>query len=67
MGEKFLIFGKEYITKNKFRVDEKSTNIDKVDIKKIVLSKKSHMVIKIHINILFDIYMKVMLFHHDYA
>ena len=35
-----MIFGEEYIIKNKFHVYEKSINIDKVDIKRIVLSKK---------------------------
>ena len=36
----FLIFGEEYIIKTKFHVYEKSINIDKVEIKRIVLSNK---------------------------
>ena len=37
MGKKLLIFGEEYI----FHIFEKSINIDKVDIKRIVLSNKT--------------------------
>ena len=35
-----MIFGEEYIIKNKFHVYENSINIDKVDVKKIVSSNK---------------------------
>ena len=35
-----MIFGKEYIIKDKFHIYEKSINIDKVAMKKIVLSNK---------------------------
>ena len=67
MKEKILIFGEEGIIKNKFHIYEKSVSIDKVVIKRIILSKKIHMVIKVYINILLDIYRKVQLFHHHYA
>ena len=40
MGKKTLIFGEEYIIKNKFHIYERSISIDKVNIKKIVLPKK---------------------------
>ena len=40
IGEKVLIFGEECIIKTKFHVYEKSINIDKVEIKRIVLSNK---------------------------
>ena len=40
IGEKVLSFGEECIIKTKFHVYEKSINIDKVEIKRIVLSNK---------------------------
>ena len=38
--KKVLIFGEEYIIKDNFHIYEKSINIDKVDMKKLVLSNK---------------------------
>ena len=35
-----MIFGEEYIIKDNFHIYEKSINIDKVDMKKLVLSNK---------------------------
>ena len=40
MEQKALIFGTEYIITEKFHIYEKSINIDKADIKRIVLSNK---------------------------
>ena len=40
MEEKILIFGEKYINKNKFHMYEKPIDIDKVDIKRMVLSNK---------------------------
>ena len=40
MEQKALIFGTEYIITEKFHIHEKSINIDKADIKRIVLSNK---------------------------
>ena len=40
MEEKILIFGEKYVIKNKFHIYEKSIDIDKVDIKRILLSNK---------------------------
>ena len=41
-------------------------NIDKVDIRKIVLSNKNHIVRKVYINVVLDTYIKVMPFHQHY-
>ena len=40
MEQKALIFGEDCINKNRFHIFEKSVNIDKIDIKRIALSKK---------------------------
>ena len=40
MGKKVLIFGEGGIIKNKFHIYERSVSIDKVVIKRILLSKK---------------------------
>ena len=63
----FLIFGEECIIKTKFHVYEKSINIDKVEIKRIVLSDKESYGKQVHINILFDLYIQTMPFHRHYA
>ena len=67
IGEKVLIFGEECIIKTKFHVYEKSINIDKVEIKRIVLSNKESYGKQVHINILLDLYIQTMPFHHHYA
>ena len=63
----FLIFGEECIIKTKFHVYEKSINIDKVEIKRIVLSNKESYGKQVHINILLDLYIQTMPFHRHYA
>ena len=40
MKQKALIFGEDCINKNKFHIYEESINIDKIDVKRIVLSNK---------------------------
>ena len=40
MVPKALIFGEDYINKNAFHKNKRPISIDKVDIKRIVLSKK---------------------------
>ena len=40
MEQKVLISGEDCINKNKFQIYETSINIDKVDIKRIVLSNE---------------------------
>ena len=67
IGEKVLIFGEECIIKTKFHVYEKSINIDKVEIKRIVLSNKESYGKQVHINILLDLYIQTMPFHRHYA
>ena len=67
IGEKVLIFGEECIIKTKFHVYEKSINIDKVEIKRIVLSNKESYGKQVHINILLDLYIWTMPFHRHYA
>ena len=46
-------FGEKYIIKNKFHVYERSISIDKVHNQRIVLSKKIHLVIKTHVNVIY--------------
>ena len=62
-----FIFSEAYINKNKLQIYEKSINIDKVDIKRIVLSNKESHGNKGHINILLDIYIKAVPSHHHYG
>ena len=46
MKQKALIFGKQCINKNAFHKNKKPISVDKVDIRRIVLSKKDYMVEK---------------------
>ena len=64
MEQKALYFGENGIIKNAFHKNKKLININEVDIKKIVLSDKDLMAIKIYLNTLLDIYINAMLFHH---
>ena len=41
MEEKVLIFGKQCVNKNAFHKNKRSISIDKVDTKRIVLSKNN--------------------------
>ena len=47
MGQKALISGENCINKNAFHKNGRPISIDKVDIRRIVLSNKFHMVTKI--------------------
>ena len=67
MEQKALYFGENGIIKNAFHKNKKLININEVDIKKIVLSDKDLMAIKIYLNTLLDIYINAMLFHHHYV
>ena len=64
MEQKALYFGENGIIENAFHKNKKLININEVDIKKIVLSDKDLMAIKIYLNTLLDIYINAMLFHH---
>ena len=64
MEQKALYFGENGIIKNAFHKNKKLININEVDIKKIVLSDKDLMAIKIYLNTLLHIYINAMLFHH---
>ena len=69
MEQKVLIFGTEYIIKDKFHIYAKSINIDKVYIKRIVVSNIEPFgnigSYKYFIGYIYIyIYMKVMPFHH---
>ena len=62
-----MYFGENRTIKNAFHKNKKPININEGDIKRIVLSEKNHMIIKIHLNSLFDIDIKIMLFHYHYV
>ena len=69
MERKALIFDKHCINKNAFHKNEKTiktVSIDKVEIRRIALSKKDSYGKKVHLNILLDISMKLMLFQYHY-
>ena len=55
MEQKVLIFQKQYINKNAFHKNKTAINIDKVEIRRIVLSKKESYGKKFHLNVLLDI------------
>ena len=57
MEQEALYFGTNGIIKNAFHKNENPTNINEVDIKRIVLFDKKSL----------DIDIKVMLFHHYYV
>ena len=65
MEQDAVHFGEDSIIKNAFHKNKKHITINKVDNKRIALSKKNHKV-KIHLNMLLVIEMKVMLFHLHY-
>ena len=70
MEEKVSNFVEKCIAKNAFHKKEKPKpiKVDKVEIKRIVLSeKKAHMVKRDHLNILYNIEMKLILSQHNYA
>ena len=56
MEQKATIFGKDFINKNAFHKNKRPVSIDKVDSKRIVLSKNFRMVAKVYLNTLLDIY-----------
>ena len=62
-----MYFGENGIIENALHKNKKLININELDIKRIVLSGKNHMVIKIHLNTLFDKDIKVVFFHHHYV
>ena len=67
MEKKVLSFSEKHIIKNKFHIHKGSLSVNEVDIERIELSKKNHMVVKVHLNTFLDIYIKVLLFHHHYV
>ena len=61
-----MYFGENRTIKNAFHKNKKPININEGDIKRIVLSDKNHLV-KIYLNTLLDIDIRVMLSHYHYA
>lgn len=62
MEEKILVFEKDGVIKNAFRKSKQSSNIDKVNIRKIVISSKgSYGKKKAYLNMLI-----LMFYHHHY-
>ena len=55
MNEKVLISDKQFINKNAFHKNKNPISFDKVEIRRIVLFKKTYMVKMVHLNILLDI------------
>ena len=66
MEQEALYFGENGIIKSAFHKNKKPLNINKLNIKEIMLHYKNQMV-KIHLNSLLDIDMKLMLLHCHYT
>ena len=60
MSGKSISFEDKKINKSNFCKNKKLFNIYDLDINKILVSKKSHMVQKIHLNTLLDIMKKLL-------
>ena len=64
MSVKNINFEGKKIKKSDFYKNKKITKIDDIDVNKILVSKKNHMVQKIHLNILLDIMIMMLLDHY---
>ena len=60
MEQKVLIFDKQYVNKIEFHKHKHLIDIDKADIDKIVISSKDSYGKKVHINILFGIWLIIL-------
>ena len=67
MEQEAVHLGENSIIKSAFHKNKKPININEIDIERIVLSDKKNHTIKIRLNTLLDIDMKVMFFHLHYA
>ena len=66
MEQEALYFGENGIIKSAFHKNKNPININEVNIKEILLSHKNHLV-KIYLNTLLDIDIRVMLSHYHYS
>ena len=66
MSGESINFDDKKIHKSSFYKNKKSLDLDYIDVNKILVSKKNHMVQKIHINTLLDIMMMMLLDRYVY-
>ena len=64
MSGKNINFEDKKINKSNFYKNKKLFNIHDLDVTKILVSKKNHMVQKVHLNTLLDIMMMMLLDHY---
>ena len=64
MSGKNITFNDKKIRKSTFYKNKKINNIEDIDVNNILVSKKNHMVIKIHLNTLSDIMIMILLDHY---
>ena len=66
MSEKSINFDDKKINKSSFYKNKKLFSLNDIDVNKILVSKKIHMVQKIHLNISLAIMMVMLLDHYVY-
>ena len=66
MSGKSINFDDKKINKSSFYKNKKLFSLNDIDVNKILVSKKIHMVQKIHLNISLDIMMVMLLDHYVY-
>ena len=66
MSGKSINFDDKKINKSNFYKNKKLFSLNDIDVNKILVSKKIHMVQKIHLNISLDIMMVMLLDHYVY-
>ena len=66
MNGKNINFNDKKIKKSDFYKNKKIFNISDININKILISKKNHMVNIIHVNALLGIMITVLLYHYIY-
>ena len=67
MSGKNINFDGKKIQKSDFYKNKKITKIDDIDVNKVLVSKKNHMVQKIHVNTLSDIMIMIMMLLDHYV
>ena len=66
MSGKSINFDDKKINKSSFYKNKKLFSLNYIDVNKILVSKKNHMVQKIHLNTSLDIMMVMLLDHYVY-
>ena len=67
MSGKNINFDGKKIKKSDFYKNKKITKIDDIDVNKVLVSKKNHMIQKIHVNTLSDIMIMIMMLLDHYV